>query len=216
MKFEKWNLPAAAPSVEALEAAGYPALLSAVLAAHGIADTAAAAEFLNIEETLTLSPFLMKDMDCAVRRIRAALEEGRLDDANAMLGTPYAIDWPVVHGKGIGSGKLGTPTLNQNYPAAALQPCAGVYLTRIYLDGAWRPAATGIGKRPTVDSSADAAVTCETYVPDFSGNVYGQQPTLEFHKYFCPVRKFNSLDELAALIHHAADESKAYFDKCKR
>ena len=65
-------------------------------------------------------------------RIRAALEEGRLDDANAMLGTPYAIDWPVVHGKGIGSGKLGTPTLNQNYPAAALQPCAGVYLTRIY------------------------------------------------------------------------------------
>ena len=53
-------------------------------------------------------------------RIRAALEEGRLDDANAMLGTPYAIDWPVVRGKGIGSGKLGTPTLNQNYPAAAL------------------------------------------------------------------------------------------------
>ena len=67
-----------------------------------------------------------------------------------------------------------------------------------------------------MDSSADAAVTCETYVPDFSGNVYGQQPTLEFHKYFCPVRKFNSLDELTALIHHAADESKAYFDKCKR
>ena len=84
-------------------------------------------------------------------------------------------------------------------------------LTRIYLDGQWRPAATGIGKRPTVDSSENAAVTCETFVPDFSGNVYGQQPVLEFHKYFCPVRKFNSMDELAALIHHAADESKAYF-----
>ena len=56
---------------------------------------------------------------------------------------------------------------------------------RIYLDGQWRPAATGIGKRPTVDSSENAAVTCETFVPDFSGNVYGQQPVLEFHKYFC-------------------------------
>ena len=144
-------------------------------------------------------------------RIRAALEEGRIADANAMLGAPYAIDWPVVHGKGIGSGKLGTPTLNQNYPTAALQPCAGVYLTRIYLDGQWMPAATGIGKRPTVDSSADAAVTCETFVPDFSGDVYGQQPVLEFHKYYCPMRKFNSLDELAALIHRAADDSKAYF-----
>ena len=144
-------------------------------------------------------------------RIRAALEEGRLADANAMLGEPYAIDWPVVHGKGIGGSLLGTPTLNQNYPAAALQPCAGVYLTRIFLDGQWRPAATGIGKRPTVDSSADAAVTCETFVPDYAGDIYGRQPVLEFHKYYCPVRKFNSLEELAALIHRAAEESKTYF-----
>ena len=72
-------------------------------------------------------------------RIRAALEEGRLDDANAMLGKPYAIDWAVTHGKGIGSGKLGTPTINQNYPAEALQPCTGVYLTRILLDGSGGP-----------------------------------------------------------------------------
>ena len=141
-------------------------------------------------------------------RIRAALEEGRLDDANAMLGKPYAIDWAVTHGKGIGSGKLGTPTINQNYPAEALQPCTGVYLTRIWLDGQWRPAATGIGRRPTVDSSANAAVTCETFVPDYAGNVYGRAPVLEFHKYLCPVRKFGSMDELAALIHHAAEESK--------
>ena len=129
-----------------------------------------------------------------------------IDDIEQFFGYDYTNTAVIV-----GSGKLGTPTLNQNYPAAALQPCAGVYLTRIYLDGQWRPAATGIGKRPTVDSSENAAVTCETFVPDFSGNVYGQQPVLEFHKYFCPVRKFNSMDELAALIHHAADESKAYF-----
>ncbi len=62
-----------------------------------------------------------------------------------------------------------------------------------------------------MDSSANAAVTCETFVPDYAGNVYGQAPVLEFHKYLCPVRKFGSMDELAALIHHAAEESKAYF-----
>lgn len=76
MKFEKWNLPASAPSAAALEEAGYPALLSAVLAAHGIADGSAAADFLRIEDALTLSPFLMKDMDRAVGRIRRALERG--------------------------------------------------------------------------------------------------------------------------------------------
>lgn len=144
-------------------------------------------------------------------RIRAALEEGRLDDANAMLGAPYAIDWTVTHGKGVGTSRLGTPTVNQNYPPDALQPCAGVYLTRIHLQDRWWPAATGIGKRPTVDDSANAAVTCETYVPDFSGNLYGQNPVLEFHRYLCPVRKFHNLQELSDLIRRAARESKAYF-----
>lgn len=72
-------------------------------------------------------------------------------------------------------------------------------------------AATGIGKRPTVDQSADAAVTCETFVPDFTGNVYGQQPVLEFYKYFWPCAQVHLSSSLAALIHHAADESKAYF-----
>lgn len=144
-------------------------------------------------------------------RIRAALEEGRLDDANAMLGAPYAIDWTVTHGKGVGTSRLGTPTVNQNYPPDALQPCAGVYLTRIHLQDRWWPAATGIGKRPTVDDSANAAVTCETYVPDFSGNLYGQSPVLEFHRYLCPVRKFHNLQELSDLIRRAARESKAYF-----
>ena len=76
MKFEKWNLPAAAPSTAALEKAGYPALLAAVLAAHGIEDVPAAAEFLRIEESLSLSPFLMKDMDRAGSRIDRALRAG--------------------------------------------------------------------------------------------------------------------------------------------
>ena len=144
-------------------------------------------------------------------RIRAALEEGRLDDANAMLGAPYAIDWKVTHGKGVGTSRLGTPTVNQNYPPDALQPCTGVYLTRIWLENRWWPSATGIGRRPTVDASADAAVTCETYVPDFSGDLYGQNPVLEFHRYLCPVRKFRTLQELSDLIRHAARDSKAYF-----
>lgn len=76
MKFEKWNLPAAAPSTAVLEKAGYPALLAAVLAAHGIEDVPAAAEFLRIEESLSLSPFLMKDMDRAASRIDRALRAG--------------------------------------------------------------------------------------------------------------------------------------------
>ena len=141
---------------------------------------------------------------------QAGEAEGRIEDANAMLEAPYCIDWPVRHGKGIGTSKLGKPTINQNYPTDALQPCTGVYLTRIWLDGRWWPSATGIGRRPTVDA-ANAPVTCETYVPGYHGDTYGQTPVLEFHHYLCAVRKFGTLQELADLIETAAQQSIAYF-----
>ncbi|MFZ1740145.1 MAG: riboflavin kinase, partial [Gemmiger qucibialis] len=85
-----------------------------------------------------------------------------------------------------------------------------VYLTRIWLDGRWWPSATGIGRRPTVDA-ANAPVTCETYVPGYHGDTYGQTPVLEFHHYLCAVRKFGTLQELADLIETAAQQSIAYF-----
>lgn len=143
-------------------------------------------------------------------RIRTALQQGRLADANAMLGDPYAVDWSVTHGKGVGTSLLGTPTLNQNYPDGALVPAQGVYLTRVALQGQWWPAATGISARPTVDAPG-APVSCETYVPGFSGDAYGQRPLLEFHRYYAPIRKFDSLGELRALILQAGAASQAWF-----
>lgn len=143
-------------------------------------------------------------------RIRTALEDCHIEDANAMLGEPYSIDWPVSHGKHVGTSRLGTPTINQNYPDGALQPGCGVYLTRIRIEDRWYPSATGISSRPTVDGDG-APVTCETYVPDFSGDVYGQMPVLEFHRYLCPIRKFNSMRELSELIRDAARRSREYF-----
>lgn len=178
-------------------AAGNVALLAALCEPHGIS--------VHIVDMAQYG-----GQTVSSTRIRAALEEGRIRDANAMLGAPYAIDWPVCRGKGIGTSRLGKPTINQNYPADALQPCAGVYLTRVWLEGAWRPAATGIGRRPTVDT-ADAPVTCETYIPGYHGNAYGKTPVLEFHQYLCAVRRFDTLQELADLIETAAQKSIAYF-----
>ena len=77
MKYARWtagdyNQDAAAR----LREAGYPELLSAVLAARG-AETAEEGEaFLERERDLSHSPLLMRDMDKAVERIRRALAEG--------------------------------------------------------------------------------------------------------------------------------------------
>ena len=76
MKFEKWNIGTPSQTaVDRLQSAGYPYLLSTVLSARGMETPEAAAEFLDQERDLIHSPFLMKDMDKAVTRIRQAIAE---------------------------------------------------------------------------------------------------------------------------------------------
>ena len=75
MKYEHWQIPAAPEdAIKTLMDAGYPYLVSSVLAARGVTTSEQAAEALEREKTLAHSPFLMKDMDKAVARIRTAIE----------------------------------------------------------------------------------------------------------------------------------------------
>ena len=77
MKYEHWQIPAAPEdAIKTLMDAGYPYLVSSVLAARGVQTSEQAAEALEREASLTCSPFLMKDMDKAVSRISKALESG--------------------------------------------------------------------------------------------------------------------------------------------
>ncbi len=77
MKFQQWKLaPVSADDVNRLTDAGYPYLVSCVLAARGMSDPAAAAEFLLYDHRLSHSPLLMADMDRAVERISRAIADG--------------------------------------------------------------------------------------------------------------------------------------------
>ena len=74
MKFSKWHIaPAEEADIRRLGEAGYPQLVSQVLAARGISTAEKAAAFLERGRDLTCSPFLMKDMDRAVERVEAAV-----------------------------------------------------------------------------------------------------------------------------------------------
>ena len=89
MKFEKWNIGAPSQQdVDLLCAAGYPYLLSTVLAARGVVTPEGAAEFLDRERSLSVSPLLMKDMDRAVARIQRAIAN---DETIAVFGD-YDVD----------------------------------------------------------------------------------------------------------------------------
>ena len=99
MKFKKWNIGSPAEQdVALLRTAGYPYLLSTVLAARGITTPEAAAEFLEQERKLTISPMLMRDMDKAVERIQRAIADG---ETMAVFGD-YDVDGITSHGAAAG------------------------------------------------------------------------------------------------------------------
>ena len=77
MKFSKWHIaPAEEADIRRLGEAGYPQLVSQVLAARSISTAEEAAAFLERGRDLTCSPFLMKDMDRAVECISRAIGQG--------------------------------------------------------------------------------------------------------------------------------------------
>ena len=77
MKYERWLIPPVDDAaVETLMDAGYPYLVSSVLASRGVKTPEQAAAHLDRERTLIYSPFLMRDMDKAVERINRALSDG--------------------------------------------------------------------------------------------------------------------------------------------
>jgi len=130
-------------------------------------------------------------------RIRTALQQGEITQANAMLGRAFGYALPVVHGDHLGR-RLGIPTLNQHFPAGFCVPRAGVYASRAYVDGMWRSAVTNIGCRPSV--SHVTVPRSETHIPSFAGNLYGQCVPVRLLQFLRDERKFATIDDLKAQI----------------
>lgn len=140
--------------------------------------------------------------------IRTLLEEGDAERACAFLGHPYAMEGTVRHGRGIGKTQL-FPTVNLLPQEGKLVPRFGVYATRVLLpDGGALTGVTNVGVRPTVGGEG---VTVETFLLDFSGDLYGQTLRVEFHRFLRPERRFASTRELHDMIARNADEARAYF-----
>lgn len=147
--------------------------------------------------------------------IRRLLSEGRMEEANRLLGHPHTLTHRVGRGKHLGS-TLGFPTVNLAFPEGVLVPAYGVYATRVYLgdtDETGHPAVTNIGVRPTVDTGG--AVTVEGYILDFSGDLYGKTIRMEFYHHLRGERKFESVEALTAEVLRNAEETRAYFQANK-
>ncbi len=140
--------------------------------------------------------------------IRQALAEGRPRDAARMLGHWHRIDGPVVHGDKRGH-DLGYPTANMGVAGLHL-PKLGIYAARVDVltgpqAGSYGGAAS-LGVRPMFGENQP---NLETFLFDFSGDLYGQHLSVGFIDYLRPEMKFDGLPALMGQMAADCDQARA-------
>ena len=128
--------------------------------------------------------------------IRNLLEQGNLEAANRFLGHPHFLSGTVVTGKQLGR-TIGIPTANLLYPPELVTLPYGVYACQVETEGKIYTAVTNIGTRPTVSGEG---VTAESWLLDFSGELYGKELEISFLRYLRPEQKFPDLSGLQKQI----------------
>lgn len=139
--------------------------------------------------------------------IRRQLETGDMKTAVAFLGHPHILRGKVVHGQALGR-RLGIPTANLRLPEELAAPKFGVYACRTWVEGRVYPAVSNIGTRPTVSGHS---VSVESWILDYSGDLYDREITLEFYFFLRPEQKFPTLEALQEEIRRNAQQTREFF-----
>ena len=136
-------------------------------------------------------------------RIRAALREGRPEEAAQLLGHCWTMESRVEHGDGRGR-QIGVPTANMRI-VGYLAPAFGVYAVRVTIMEGDVPAGrhdgvANCGIRPMFEVPAPLL---EAHLFDFDGDLYGKHLAVELVAYLRPEAKFPDIESLKSQI--AAD-----------
>jgi riboflavin kinase/FMN adenylyltransferase len=141
-------------------------------------------------------------------QIRDALKEGRPEIAARLLGHHWSVEARVEHGDKRGR-TIGFPTANMKL-VDCLKPAYGIYAVRAKAleddkivskhDGV-----SSFGIRPMF--KVDAPLL-ETYLFDFSGDLYGKHLAVELIAYLRPEVKLDGLDALKAQIAKDSDDAR--------
>lgn len=169
--------------------AGSPEMLQARAQAAGV-------------PVVVVPPFAWQGEAVSSTLIRAALEQGDVARATDFLGRPWFVRGAVAHGDKRGR-DLGYPTANMHL-ARDCRLRHGIYAVRIRIDGIWHDGVASFGSRPTFD---DGPPKLETFVFDFSGDLYGRQVDVALVAWLRGEAKFDTLEAL--IVQMDADSAKA-------
>ncbi len=141
--------------------------------------------------------------------IRDELAKGNIERVNAMLGHKHIVYGLVEHGAKRGGAKLGFPTANLD-TGALLLPKAGVYATSVFFPNKdpnkEYKSISNVGYNPTFEGKK---LMLESYILDFSEEIYGESLKVAFLSRIRDEKKFNSIQDLIEQL----NKDKAFREK---
>lgn len=139
-----------------------------------------------------------KGVEISSTRIRYAIREGRLDEANKMLGRAYSVRGTVVSGRGVGN-RLAMATANI-MPDVDLLPPNGVYAVRVEVDKTSYGGVANLGVRPTFEDTSPHEIVLETHLFNFKGALYNKEILIGFLSFLRQEIKFESTEKLVEQV----------------
>ncbi len=141
--------------------------------------------------------------------IRNLILEGKISEANRLLGRDYQLMGEVVEGRKRGKPLLGYSTANLNLPEGLI-PREGVYIVTVELEGKLYQGLTNIGYNPTFKNKT---LSIETHILDFSANIVRQNIKVNFLSRLRDEISFATAEELSHQIRRDIEQARKFFQE---
>lgn len=142
-------------------------------------------------------------------RIRKALKDGDIEEAERLLSRDVSIKGEVIHGDKRGR-TIGYPTANIELHESYFLPKIGVYAVDVEIDGEKYYGMANLGYKPTF-SDQRLEPKIEVHILDFNEDIYGQFITISWKKYIRSEKKFQGIDELVGQLQQDEKEIRNFF-----
>ncbi len=138
-------------------------------------------------------------------KIRKAIQEGEITEANALLGHNYGLIGKVEHGNKLGH-QLGFPTANIKVEnSSKLLPPIGIYSATVEYDNQIYGAMLYYGSKPSVEDGVPPLI--EVNIFDFDEEIYDEEILIRFVSFIRGDKTFEDLNKLRHQLR--LDQTKA-------
>jgi riboflavin kinase/FMN adenylyltransferase len=143
----------------------------------------------------TVGGIRVNDTVVSSTAIRHMILNGKIREANKLLGRSFEVSGTVIAGRKRGV-TLGFPTANIRMPAMT-SPRTGVYVIEAEVDGKTYGGAANLGYNPTF---GDTDLSLEAHLFDFDQDIYGKPITIRFIDRLRDELRFSGPAELVVQI----------------